>query len=115
MSIQKIDELKDGDRIDSNFMVLKIEKKNTKNGKTYKAVQLRNASGVIGMNVWDNKFEFLLGVGIKDIVHVIGTKDDYGIKLYSMERVDPTSITMSDYYDIAEPADSAAPIRSSLL
>lgn len=102
MSIQIISELKDGDRIDSNFMVVRIEKKNTKTGKTYKAVQLRNASGVIGMNVWDNKFDYLFGVEIEDIVHVIGTKDEFGIKLYSMDRVDPTSITKSDYYDTGD-------------
>ena len=102
MSIQIISELKDGDRIDSEFLITKIEKKHTKTGKTYKAVQLRNVSGTIGMNVWDNKFDQLIGVDAEDVVHVIGTKDEYGIKLYKMDRIDPATVTMSDFYDTGD-------------
>ena len=102
MCIQAINELKDGDRIDSDFLITKIEKKKTKTAKTYKAVTLRNATGTIGMNVWENKYDQMIGVDAEDVVHVIGTKDEYGIKLYKMERIDPATVTMTDYYDTGD-------------
>ena len=104
MSIQTISALKTGDSINSNFMITKIENKTTKTGKPYKAVQLRNATGIICMNVWDNMFDQLNGVNAQDVVHIIGTKDDFGISLYSLKRVDPKTVNMADYYDMGNQA-----------
>ena len=79
MSIQSITNLKTGDIINSNFMVTKIDNKTTKTGKPYKAVQLRNATGTISMYVWDNMIDQLTGVNAQDVVHIVGTKGNYGI------------------------------------
>ena len=100
MSIQTISTLKTGDSINSNFMIVKIDNKTTKTGKPYKAVQLRNATGMISMNVWDNMFDQIRDVNAQDVVHIIGTKDDFGISLYSLHKVDPKTVNMADYYDM---------------
>ena len=100
MSIQAITNLKTGDSINSNFMVTKIDNKTTKTGKPYKAVQLRNATGMISMNVWDNMFDQIRDVNAQDIVHIVGSKDDFGISLYSLHKVDPKTVNMADYYDM---------------
>ncbi len=104
MSIQAITNLKTGDSINSNFMVVKMENKTTKTGKPYKAVQLRNATGMISMNVWDNMFDQIRDVNAQDVVHIIGTKDDFGISLYSLKIVDPKTVNMADYYDMGNHA-----------
>jgi 3'-5' exoribonuclease len=100
MSIQTISALKTGDSINSNFMITKIENKTTKTGKPYKAVQLRNATGIICMNVWDNMFDQLHDINAQDVVHIVGSKDDFGISLYSLHKVDPKTVNMADYYDM---------------
>ena len=100
MSIQTISTLKTGDSINSNFMVMKIDNKTTKTGKPYKAVQLRNATGMVAMNVWDNMFDQLHDINAQDIVHIVGSKDDFGISLYSLHKVDPKTVNMADYYDM---------------
>ena len=100
MSIQSITNLKTGDSINSNFMVTKIESRTTKTGKPYKAAQLRNATGTISMYVWDSMLDQLHDVNAQDIVHIVGTKGNYGIELSALHKIDPKTVKMSDYYDM---------------
>ena len=85
-------------------MITKIESKTTKTGKPYKAVQLRNATGTIRMYVWDNMLVQLHDVNSQDIVHIVGSKGDFGIELSALYKIDPKTVDMADYYDIGNQA-----------
>lgn len=54
------------------------------------------------MYVWDNMLDKLCNVNAQDIVHIIGSKGDYGIELSALRKIDPKTVKMSDYYDMGD-------------
>ncbi len=77
MAILDIPSLVEGTRVQHELMVRAREDKQTKTGDPFVALQLGNASGSIGANIWKEHVPALAGVKAGMVVQVIGTVEFY--------------------------------------
>ncbi len=96
MNILDIPALREGDRVQHELMVRVREDKTTKNGDPFAALQMGNATGTIGANVWKEQLPLLDGVKSGSVVQVIGAIENYQgrrqIKLTSVRVVAPSAV-----------------------
>jgi 3'-5' exoribonuclease len=73
----RLDSIAIGDRVQHELMVRARDEKTTKNGAPYAILALGNSTGEISATVWSEELPSIEGVGVGNIVQVIGTVDDY--------------------------------------
>lgn len=72
-----INELKIGDKLDHFLLLAKLEIKQTKTGKKYLDIDLKDKSSVINGKVWDGFEKFLTTAQVGEVVKVSGTVEEF--------------------------------------
>ncbi|HBT19912.1 MAG TPA: metal-dependent phosphohydrolase [Peptococcaceae bacterium] len=110
MTKQFVADLKNGDRVESLFVVasknlVPYSNKSSKAGQFYLKLILKDKSGTIEGRIWDNALYYDLQFEIDDIVFVKGTVCKYNglqITVHEIERVSIEEVEISDFIPTAE-------------
>jgi 3'-5' exoribonuclease len=102
VAILDIPSLVEGARVQHELMVRAREDKQTKTGDPFVALQLGNATGVLGANVWKEHVPAMAGVKPGKVVQVIGTIEFYQgrrqVKVSGPPRVvADTAVNLDDF------------------
>jgi len=74
---KKLNELNKNDQIKHYLLLTKLDVKNTKNGKQYLDLELRDASVMLNAKMWSNFEKFLESANEGSVVKVLGTLDEF--------------------------------------
>lgn len=72
-----INELKIGDKLDHFLLLSKLEIKQTKTGKNYLDIDLKDKSSVINGKVWDGFENFIATAEVGEVIKVSGTIEEF--------------------------------------
>lgn len=80
--------LKDGDQVVGVLVVSKKSEEEARNKKKYFKVTLANSTGQIMAFAWDEYHEYFQNVNAGDAVQIKGKKDQYGVKLQGVQKIE---------------------------
>lgn len=105
MKSQFIKELKDGETVNSSFLVKKKLKGVTKEGKPYLTVYLGDKSGDIEGKIWDRAADYETLFEARDVVQVSGQavmhRDKIQIKIRDLYTLKKEQIEIGDYLPVS--------------
>ena len=104
--VENIADIREGEWVEDNFLVKRIQHSVRKDGKPYLMLKVGDKTGVIDCKLWDKVDEFNESFSVDDFVKIKGVVTSYqGIKeinIKYIERVNDSAVNVKDFVAVSD-------------